>query len=305
MLTCGLAFACAGALAPAASPVPAVAASPPATLTDPCGGAQELLKKYLSASPCVFVLGQASVQVTYSGSNVPIVITHETAGRVGVITESSQAFGYPGALFNVGVTSASQITIVAPSYTQIQSTQTGAAAGSSDMEFRYKALVYTDRKRGILGGILATYEAPTGSPGISAGSPSYQINPLLNLALNRARSIGENLSFPVTNGAASNGSGRSWTFAPQAVTFWRSPGGTLLAVVVQYAFSTNSTFLTLNTAQLISRNLQLQGTYGGNNATVNYVNPVENAGPGHGVAYSRSFTIGASYLIGRSELPPP
>ncbi len=305
MLTCGLAFACVGALAPAASPTPAVAASPPATLTDPCGGAQELLKKYLSASPCVFVLGQASVQATYSGSNVPIVITHETGGHVTVLTESSQAFGYPGAQFNVGVTRSSQITIVAQSYTQIASTQTGEAAGSSDMEFRYKALVYTDRKRGILGGILATYEAPTGSPGISAGSPSYQINPLLNVALNQTRSIAENLSFPMTNGAASNGSGRSWTFAPQAVTVWRSPGGTLLAVIVQYAFSTKAAYLTLNAAQLLARNVQLQGTFGGNSATVDVVNPVENGGPGHGVAYSRSFTIGASYLIGRSEPLPP
>jgi hypothetical protein len=301
MLTCGLAFVCAGALAPEASPVPAVAASPAATLTDPCGGDQELLKKYLSASPCVFVLGQASVQLTYSGSNVPIVITHETAGHVTEIMESSQAFGYPGAVFNIGITNSSQITIVAPSYTQIQSTQTGAAAGSTDMEFRYKALVYRDSKRGILGGILATYGAPTGSPGISAGSPSYQINPLLNVALNRARSIAENVSFPVTNAAASSGSGRSWSFAPQAVTLWRSPGGTLLAAIVQYAFTTKSAYLTINAAQLIARNLQLQGTFGGNSANVDYVNPVENAGPGHGVAYSRSFTIGASYLIGRSE----
>jgi hypothetical protein len=158
-----------------------------------------------------------------------------------------------------------------------------------------------------LGGLSLTYQAPTGSPGLTAPGPEYEINPLLNIALNRARTIGENLSFPVTsaaNAATSGGkSSRSWSFAPQAVTFWRSPGGTLLAVVLQYGFSTHSTYLTLNAAQLLARNFQIQGTYGGHNYGIDYANPVEDLGPANGVAYERSFTIGFSYLIGRSEAP--
>lgn len=291
---------------PVTAASPAATASPRPPITDPCGGPQELLKKYLSASPCVFVRGQASVQATYSGANVPMVFTHTTKSHTEIITESSNSFGYPGALLNIGVSPSSQVTIVLPSFSQINSSQSGTLAGAADMEFRYKQLVYSDPKRGILGGVLATYQAPTGSPGLSAPGPSYEINPLLNIALNEARSIGENLSFPVTNAPANSSSGestRAWSFAPQAVTFWRSPGGTLLAAVVQYGFSTNTLYLTLNTAQLLTRNFQLQATYGGNSEPVDYVNPIQDIGRPSGTAYPRSFTIGLSYLIGRSELP--
>jgi hypothetical protein len=284
----------------------AVATATP--ITDPCGGSQELLKKYLSASPCVFVRGQASLQLTYAGTNTPIVLTHTTNGRTANVYESGNAIGYPGALLNVGVTPLSQITVVLPSYARVTNGHAGlTAAGSGDMEFRYKQLLYVDSKRGILGGLLFTYQAPTGSPGLSAPGPAYEINPLLNIALNRSRSIGENLSFPVTSaanaGTPAGGASRTWTFAPQAVTFWRSSGGTLLAVVVQYGFSTHSTYFTLNAAQLLSRNFQIQGTYGGHNYGIAYENPVEDLGPANGIAYERSFTIGLNYLVGRSEAP--
>lgn len=283
-----------------ATPAP-VATQAPAR-TDPCGGYQELLKKYLSASPCVFVAGQAGVQMTYSGTNAPEVLTHTANGKTTTFTISTHAFGYPGALLHVGVSPTSQISIVLPSFSQINSTQNGIAAGTDDMEFRYKQLVYSNPKGGILGGVLATYQAPTGSPALTAAAPSYEINPLLNIALNKARSIGENLSFPLTNApSAQPGGARSWSFATQAVTFWRSPGGTLLAIIGQYGFSLNRLYLTLNTAQLISRNFQIQGTYGGNNAPVDYVNPVEDVPHAVGTAYSRSFTIGFSYLMGYSE----
>ena len=240
--------------------------------------------------------------MTYSGTNVPEVLSHTAAGKTTTFAISSHAFGYPGALLHVGVSPTSQITIVLPSFSQISSTQNGTVAGTDDMEFRYKQLVYSNPKGGILGGVLATYQAPTGSPALTAPGPSYEINPLLNIALNQKRSIGENLSFPVTNSpSAQPGGARMWSFAPQAVTFWRSPGGTLLAVVAQYGFSSNTLYLTLNTAQLISRNFQIQGTYGGNNAPVDYVNPVQDVPHALGTAYSRSFTIGFSYLMGYSE----
>jgi len=280
---------------------PPVAAQAPVR-SDPCGGYQELLKKYLSASPCVFVAGQAAVQMTYSGTDIPEVLSHSVHGKTTTFTISSHAFGYPGALVHVGISPTSQITIVLPSFSQISTTQNGTAAGTDDMEFRYKQLVYSNPKGGILAGVLATYQAPTGSPSLTAPGPSYEVNPLLNIALNQQRSIGENFSFPVTNApSAQSGEPRTWSFAPQAVTFWRSPGGTLLAIVTQYGFSNNRLYLTLNTAQLISRNFQIQGTYGGNNAPVDYVNPVQDVPHAGGTAYSRSFTIGFSYLMGYSE----
>ena len=94
------------------SPTPAPVASQAPVRSDPCGGYQELLKKYLSASPCVFVAGQAAVQMTYSGTNVPEVLTHTADGKTTTFTISSQAFGYPGALLHVGVSPSSQVTIV-------------------------------------------------------------------------------------------------------------------------------------------------------------------------------------------------
>lgn len=251
----------------------------------------------------MFVRGQASLQATYGGTNVPIVYNATAAsGKTLTLQESNHAWSYPGLLFHVGVTPTSQITVVLPSSSTVTSTQTGDVTGATDMEFRYKQLAYVDRKNGVLGGFLLTYEAPTGSPGLTAGVPSYQVNPLLNIALNRSRTLAENLSFPVTNGPSP--AGRAWSFAPQAVTAFRSPGGTLLAGIVSYSFATHYTYLTFNAAQLLSRYLQLQGTFGGNNALVDYANPIQDVDVGKGTAYSRSFTIGLSYMIGSSDLPP-
>jgi hypothetical protein len=287
---------------PAPTPAPVTAKLP--VRSDPCGGQQELLKKYLSASPCVFVAGQAAVQMTYSGTNVPEILSHTANGKTTTFTISSHAFGYPGALLHVGVSPTSQVTIVLPSFSQINSTRNGIAAGADDMEFRYKQFVFSNPKGGVLGAVLATYQAPTGSPALTAPGPSYEINPLLNIALNQRRSIAENLSFPLTNApSAQPGGSRIWSFAPQAVTLWRSPGATLLAVIAQYGLSSHTLYLTLNAAQLISRSFQIQGTYGGNNAPVDYVNPVEDIPHAVGTAYSRSFTVGLSYLMGYSETP--
>ena len=194
-----------------------------------------------------------------------------------------------------------------PSFSQTSGTQSApAVSGTSDMEVRFKQLIYVDTQRGILGGYLLTYSAPTGSPGLSSPGPSYAVNPLLNIALNANRNVGVSVALPVTSASTSEAmkSARIWTFSPQAVPYWRSPGGTLLAVVVQYAFSSNETALTLNFAQLLSRNLQVQGTYGGVNSGIEYVNPTEDIAHVTGTSYPRSFTVGLSYMVGRSELPP-
>jgi hypothetical protein len=202
---------------------------------DPCGGAQELLKKYLAASPCVFVAGQASLQATYATTSIPASVVLDSGASATAARAQRSAFGYPGAFLNVGISRNAQITILPPSFSQLSSATRGTlSAGATDMQFWYKQLVYVDAKRGILGGILLTYEAPTGSPGLAAPGPVYAVNPLLNLATNRSRTMGVSLAFPVSNFtiASSSGVTRSWSFAPQAVPFWRSPGGTLLALVV-------------------------------------------------------------------------
>jgi hypothetical protein len=298
----------AGSLAaPSPSPPPQPRATPlsaTAKKRDPCGGPQELLKKYLAASPCVFVLGQASLQATYATTSVPANVTLDLAGTSARVRTSRSGFGYPGAMLNIGVTGDAQITILPPSFSQLSSAAQGTlASGATDMEFWYKQLVYVDSSRGILGGLLLTYEAPTGTPGLAAPGPGYTVNPLLNLATNRARTMGVSLAFPVSNFAvpSSSGAKRSWSFVPQAVPFWRSPGGTLLALVVSHNFTTGTTPLLLNTAQLITRHVQFQATYGGVNSPVDIANPLEGVVRVQGTSYSRTLTIGGSYMLGSSD----
>jgi hypothetical protein len=281
----------------AATPSPA----PPPARRDPCGGAQEQLKKYLAASPCVFVAGQANVQMTYASTSIPASLSLDVSGPNAYASASRSAFGYPGAVVNVGITSNAQITILPPSFSQISSTPRGLlAAGATDMQFWYKQLVYVDSARGILGGILLTYEAPSGSPGLAAPGPAYTVNPLLNIATNKARSMGVSLAFPVASAATAPGQ-RGWSFVPQAVPYWRSPGGTLLALVVAHDFTNNTTSLLINSAQLLTRQFQLQATYGGVNSPVDLANPLQGVTRATGTAYSRTVTFGFGYMMGTSE----
>ena len=184
------------------------------------------------------VRGQTSIQSTYSGTNTPVVGLRTVDGQPTAVSEYSHTFGYPNIWLNIGLTQNSQITFVLPSFAQLDDSATNTlVAGSPDVQLRYKNLFYVDLKHGVLGGVLLTYQAPTGSPGLGAPGPSYEINPLLNIALNRSRTTGLSLAFPVTNAATTapaGGAQRAWSFSPQAVPFWRSPGGTLLALVVQY-----------------------------------------------------------------------
>jgi hypothetical protein len=305
MLAVPALFAHPAAVSP--TPGPQAGATPAATSgrRDPCGGPQELLKKYLAASPCVFVAGQVSLQATYATTSIPADVVLDLNGSTGPARANRAAIGYPGALLNVGISQNAQITILPPSFSQLSSaTQGTLAAGATDVEFWYKQLVYVDGARGILGGLLLTYEAPTGSPGLAAPGPAYTINPLLNVATNRARTMGVSLAFPVSNFATASSSGitRGWSFAPQAVPFWRSPGGTLLALVVSHDFTTNATPLLLNTAQLITRQFQVQATYGGVNSAVDLANPLAGVTRAQGTSYSRTLTIGGSYMFGTSDL---
>ena len=214
------------------SPAPQAGATPAPTSgrRDPCGGPQELLKKYLAASPCVFVAGQASLQATYATTSIPADVVLDLGGSTLPARANRSAIGYPGALINIGISQNAQIAILPPSFSQLSSATRGTlAAGATDMEFWYKQLVYVDPARGILGGLLLTYEAPTGSPGLAAPGPAYTINPLLNLATNRARTMGVSLAFPVSNFASASSSGVTRDLE------FRSAGRSLLALAWRHA----------------------------------------------------------------------
>jgi hypothetical protein len=134
MLTALALFASLTAPSPSPRPQPSAAASETVRRRDPCGGAQELLKKYLAASPCVFVAGQASLQATYATSSIPADVVLNIDASATAARASRSAFGYPGAIFNVGISHDAQITIVPPSFSQLSSATRGTlSAGSTDM----------------------------------------------------------------------------------------------------------------------------------------------------------------------------
>ena len=146
-------IACLLCLAIAATPSPSP--SPAASPRDPCGGAQELLKKYLAASPCVFIAGEASVQATYATTRIPAGVTLQSGGANASVSGKRWALGYPGTLINIGITHNAQIAFIPPAFSTVTSAQgVTLAAGSTDMEFWYKQLMYVDSTRGILGGVL-------------------------------------------------------------------------------------------------------------------------------------------------------
>jgi hypothetical protein len=245
------------------------------------------------------VSGEASVQATYATTRIPAGVVLDAGGASAVVSGTRWALGYPGTLINIGITHNAQIAFIPPSFSTVTSAQgVTLAAGSTDMEFWYKQLVYVDRARGILGGVLLIYSAPTGSVGLAAPGPEYTINPLLNIATNKARNMGVSLAFPVVNASTSSSAARMWTFIPQAVPYWRSPGGTLLALVVSHNFSTNVTPLLINSAQLVAHRFQLQATYGGVNTPLDFTNPLEGVARATGMSYARTLTFGASYMMG-------
>ncbi len=220
--------------------------------------------------------------MVYSGSNAP-VFTH--------------TYGYPAPLANIGITRNAQITIAFPSFQNRNGT-----GGTTDTELSYKQLMYWDRKNGILGGLLVSYQIPSGSPGLAAPGPGYSVSPLLNFALNKARTIALNVSLPVTNTTNPQG-GRGWDFIPQAVLVWRSPGGTLLAGIVRYDFAAHLATTTINFAQLLTRQFQIQATVSRVTNEFDYVDPIEGVPYGTTSVRTTSFTAGVSYLMGRSEFP--
>ncbi|MGA8326147.1 MAG: hypothetical protein WB757_08705, partial [Candidatus Cybelea sp.] len=60
--------------------------------------------------------------------------------------------------------------------------------------------------------------------------------------------------------------------------------------------------LLLNTAQLITRQFQIQATYGGVNSALDLANPLAGVTRAQGTSYSRTLTIGGSYMFGTSDL---
>jgi len=309
------------AVAQSPSPVPAASVAPaaPASVVpplpkdfDPCGGPLELLNKIGNGTACVFVRGEAAITAQYGSADIPansqINFDTPSASRAFGLSTSAHAFGYPAAIISIGVGPRAQITVTPPSFVQVNSSAAAAltgnnvlAAGASDMKFQYKQLVYVNLEKFTMLALDFVYNAPTGSPSLRGSGPSYTIDPILTQPL--PHNFGVTVAFPVNDVSASNGTQRGWSWSPQLVPYWASPGGTLLALFLQHNFNPRITPVVFSATQLFGRHLSVSIAEGGFNYSASANGPFQGLVSASTTAYPSVFTIGVNYLIGHSDLP--
>jgi hypothetical protein len=292
----------------AASPAPAVPSPTPAIWPskyfDPCGGALELVKKYLAGGPCVFVLGQAMLQANYGATNTTANSQIFQNGEIITTPSAGRSFFYPNSLVVIGVTPRSQFSITPPSFQQNTALTGVTVAGATDMAFGYKHEVYFNPATAALVSMSLSYEAQTGSPALTAPGPAYTVMPLASMPLGRGSPFGIAITLPFINAVTSTtptSVQRGWSFTPQIIPTWRSRGGTLIGLFIQHNFSPNTTPVTLNFAQTLGRQWLLTAQYGGQTLASNYTEP-EAGIAATTRAYPRTITAGFCYMVGRSEL---
>jgi hypothetical protein len=307
--------------APSSSPAPSHTAQPAAPPPipkdfDPCGGPLELLNKIgRLTTPCVFVRGEAAISAGYGSANIPAntQINFDTpfgSRNLGLST-AAHAFGYPATTVYIGVLPRAQISIVPPSFVQVNSSAAAAitgnnvvAAGATDMTFDYKQLLYVNMQKFSMVAVDVSYHAPTGSPRLRGEGPSYTIDPIAEQPL--PHNFGVELALPVTNSASAvpgGGTQRGWGFAPMIIPYWQSQGGTMLAVSVQHSFNPNATPVVFSAAQLFGRHLMLSVSEGGFTYATGFTGPLAGLVHTSTQAYPSLFTVGVSYLFGHSDLP--
>jgi hypothetical protein len=315
---------------PTPAPAPVPTPTPPGIPSDfdPCGGPLELLNKIGNGTACVFVRGEAAITAQYGSANIPVNSQINFNGPSGSrsfgLSSAAHAFGYPASVVYIGVLPRAQIGITPPSFVQINSSAAGAltgnnvlAAGASDMKFDYKQLVYVNPQKFTMFAVDLAYKAPTGSPALRGSGPSYTIDPIFTQPL--PHGYGLTLAFPVNNFTITNppmcnrtvggtvcvpgGTQRGWSWSPQLVPYWESPGGTLLAVFIQHNFHPSVTPVVFSAGQLFGRHLSVAVSAGGFNYSASATGPFQGLVNASATAYPSLFTASVNYLFGRSDLP--
>jgi hypothetical protein len=285
------------AQAPAAPPIPKD--------FDPCGGPLELSNKLGNGTACVFVLGEAAVTAQYGSANIPGSTQLNFMSNALGLSGYAHAFGYPATAVYVGVAPRAEIVITPPSFVQVNSGLGTLAAGASDMKFEYKQLLYVNLEKFTMVALDLAYQAPTGSPALRGPGPAYTILPILTQPL--PHNFGLTIALPVNNFTVAcrtcTSTSRGWSISPQLVPYWESPGGTLLAVLVQHSFNPNVTPVAFNAGQLIGRHFEVTVTAGGFSYSSSRAGPFYGLVSASSSAYPSLFSVGVNYLFGRSDLP--
>ncbi|MGB8908920.1 MAG: hypothetical protein WCC84_09255 [Candidatus Cybelea sp.] len=292
-----------------ASPTPAAPAEAAPTIPkdfDPCAGPLELLNKIGNGTACVFVRGEAAVTGQYSSASIPISAELSATGTTLDVSGDVHAFGIPSPVVYIGVAPRAQVVITPPSFVQASTSRLGVlAAGTSNMSFEYKQLMFVDPAKFTMAALDLAYQAPTGSQAFRGPGPTYTIDPIVTQPL--PHNFGLTLAFPVNNFTVScltcTTKQRGWSLSPQIVPYWESHGGTLLGLFVQHNFNPNTTPIAFSVGQLFGRHFELAASEGG------FVRTATATGPFLGVvnatvtAYPSLFNVSANYLIGESDLP--
>ena len=294
---------------PSASPppnAPAEAAPHIPPDFDPCGGFLELLNKIGNGTACVFVRGEGAVTAQYSSANIPINAQLSATGRVLNLSGYAHAFGYPAPVVYIGVAPRAQIVITPPSFVQVNSGRFGTvAAGTSNMGFEYKQLIFVDPTKFTMLALDLAYKPPTGSQAFRGPGPTYTIDPIVTQPL--PHNFGLTIAFPVNNFTVScfacSPGQRGSSFTPQVVPYWESHGGTLLALFVQHNFSPNTTPIAFSAGQLFGRHFEIAVSEGGFVRAASASGPFQGAVSATATAYPSLFNVSANYLIGQSDLP--
>lgn len=295
------------AATPAPSPTAASQAAPQIPKDfDPCGGFLELLNKIGNGTACVFVRGEAAVTAQYSSATIPFSAQISAMGRTFNLTGDGHAFGIPAPVVYIGVAPRAQIAITPPSFVQVSSPRLGTlAAGTSNMSFEYKQLVFVNPAKFTMIALDLAYTAPTGSPAFRGPGPTYTIDPIITQPL--PHNFGLTLALAVNNFTVNCFScatkQRGWSLAPQVVPYWESPGGTLLGLFVQHNFSPNTTPIAFSAGQLFGRHFEIAVAEGGFVRTATATGPFEGTVSATVRAYPSLFNVSANYLIGQSDLP--
>jgi len=305
---------------PAASATPAAAGSrsetPPAIPAnfDPCGGPLELLNKLGNGTACVFVLGEAAANANYTTINVPAnaVITGPL-GRSITVSGQANAYSLPGSTIYVGVGPRSQFSYTPPTFTSV-GMRRGATQGGTDMTFAYKHLFLLNMEKFTMLGIDVGYTAPTAGAPFGAVGPKYTANPILTQPL--PKNLGVTLAAPISNFSTSSTvcpaglrschgviGARGWSWTPQFIPYWTSPGGTLVAALVEHGFNPDTWPAAVSIGQLISRHVEVYASYGGASANITTTGPVLGLFTSKINATPTAFTTGIAILAGESNLP--
>jgi hypothetical protein len=294
---------------PPASPAPRAPAEAAPQIPkdfDPCGGPLEVLNKIGNGTACVFVRGEAAVTGQYSSASIPINAEISAKGSALDASGDLHAFGIPSPVLYIGVTPRAQVVITPPSFVQASSNRLGVlAAGTSDMSFEYKQLMFVDPAKFTMVGVDLAYQAPTGSQAFRGPGPTYTIDPIMTQPL--PHNFGLTLAFPVNNFTVNcftcTTKQRGWSLSPQIVPYWESHGGTLLALFIQHNFSPNTTPIAFSVGQLFGRHFEIAASEGGFVRTATATGPFLGAVNASVTAYPSLFNVSANYLFGQSDLP--